>query len=1011
MGKSLRTFKPPHNTTGTLIVWIQGGNNYAVQEHKTANHLKAKKFSAYVKEEICILYFYYYNESVEEPTSADSVQPAKTETSSGPMDIEKESKKRDGPETRTTVFEDSGRLDVQRHGGVFHVLHASGGKAKRVSYSTSHAETLSMVNGLEASTLIMIRLSELGHPERAPTLKQLIYIQENGNPELPIDFYGDCKDLWELVTGMRTLPQDKGQRLYVLGVKEARISGKIRQIVLVPTECMTSDALTKPLIHGSLLQLMTSGTVSFYNMPNHPVLSRVLPTLADYDEHDIIMTDDEVLDKIEKEETKNVKVSHASILLGLVAFGSYSTKALLAATMVQAAASYEIKNDEERTYVKNDEKVQNETYIGVYIMIFITVILAINLEKMVKYIYNKIHSKPKRLLPIKDEFPEGAAPMDVDKENLDMMEVDEDIAFEIRKMRKRLRKLETDKEELEVTLKVRQDALENIEERLLEKQTEAQQWLNYSQQVCDQLSTAQTEKRHAAEDRERYGNLLEQAKDDKEKFLTERNEFEDKYSVLQEKYDKLHEDHERQRSVIATSARQIAAYQEKERKARAEAEERNQRRDGGALFQQPAAPSEAEETLKRKVANLEANVARLQQLNGQYGQEIQNLRTQLAEKKAPARVFLTRSGSCYHEASCNHLKHGSEDRPKQEVKRQQAIVSAVQNTLHEVLETMSSQGGRAPGRQGSGAVLAVVDGTGEDFRNGLLPWELMMDLEVPQGALTHTLGDPKLMDSGAATRTVLQRDAVEWLEQLGPAGFPEKACVVTSLPDWSELKKGQKVSLKHYLDWFQKAVQLIFHCCQQGTLVIFLQTDIMTGGQWIDKASLICREADAAGQILLWHKITFDPDAVDLPRRSASADYSHLLCFIKSSSRSDGDCGRSAFDSRCSVPDLLPRGRKVYAQGMGTEVVIDPFCGRGTVLALANELGLAALGVDVDAACVKAAERLDILKLRAADTMHPVAYYLQRATDGRGKKSKQPKHVSEMKDTTSGDQKDGSISE
>ena len=50
------------------------------------------------------------------------------------------------------------------------------------------------------------------------------------------------------------------------------------------------------------------------------------------------------------------------------------------------------------------------------------------------------------------------------------------------------------------------------------------------------------------------------------------------------------------------------------------------------------------------------------------------------------------------------------------------------------------------------------------------------------------------------------------------------------------------------------------------------------------------------------------------------------------------------------------------------KVVIDPFCGRGTVLALANELGVAALGVDVDAACVKAAERLDILKLRAAET-------------------------------------------
>ena len=76
--------------------------------------------------------------------------------------------------------------------------------------------------------------------DRSPILKQLISIQETGNPDLPIDFSGNCKDLWELVTGLRTLPQDKGQRIDVLGIKEARLSGKMRQIVLVPTECMTS---------------------------------------------------------------------------------------------------------------------------------------------------------------------------------------------------------------------------------------------------------------------------------------------------------------------------------------------------------------------------------------------------------------------------------------------------------------------------------------------------------------------------------------------------------------------------------------------------------------------------------------------------------------------------------------------------------------------------------------------------------------------------------------------------
>lgn len=69
------------------------------------------------------------------------------------------------------------------------------------------------------------------------------------------------------------------------------------------------------------------------------------------------------------------------------------------------------------------------------------------------------------------------------------------------------------------------------------------------------------------------------------------------------------------------------------------------------------------------MARLESDCDQLKRLKDQYGQEILDLRTQLAEKKAPARVFLTRRGSCYHEASCNHLKHGHEDRPKQEFKR------------------------------------------------------------------------------------------------------------------------------------------------------------------------------------------------------------------------------------------------------------------------------------------------------------------------------------------------------
>ena len=76
---------------------------------------------------------------------------------------------------------------------------------------------------------------------------------------------------------------------------------------------------------------------------------------------------------------------------------------------------------------------------------------------------------------------------------------------------------------------------------------------------------------------ERFREILEQTKDDKEKFLTERNELDEKHAFLQEGFDKLHGDYEKSRTAVAALARQIAALQGRERRARAEAEERDRR--------------------------------------------------------------------------------------------------------------------------------------------------------------------------------------------------------------------------------------------------------------------------------------------------------------------------------------------------------------------------------------------------------------------------------------------------
>ncbi|CAK9084871.1 1-alkyl-2-acetylglycerophosphocholine esterase [Durusdinium trenchii] len=146
--------------------------------------------------------------------------------------------------------------DDDKHGGVMHVLYSHGAKSKRISYSTSHGETLAMVNALEAATLCMIRLSEITHSEKKPSLQQLIAIQSQGNACLPMDMYCDARDVFELVTGL----------------------------------------------------------VKMYGVKDHPIISRVLPTARDFSENDLQKDDKEIYEKF----GEKAKVSFATFLLGLI---------------------------------------------------------------------------------------------------------------------------------------------------------------------------------------------------------------------------------------------------------------------------------------------------------------------------------------------------------------------------------------------------------------------------------------------------------------------------------------------------------------------------------------------------------------------------------------------------------------------------------------------------------------------------------------------------------------------
>ena len=58
------------------------------------------------------------------------------------------------------------------------MLWSQGSRSKRISYSTSHGETLAAINGMESASLVALRVSELLLPDGKPSLQQLAALQE-----------------------------------------------------------------------------------------------------------------------------------------------------------------------------------------------------------------------------------------------------------------------------------------------------------------------------------------------------------------------------------------------------------------------------------------------------------------------------------------------------------------------------------------------------------------------------------------------------------------------------------------------------------------------------------------------------------------------------------------------------------------------------------------------------------------------------------------------------------------
>ena len=197
-------------------------------------------------------------------------------------------------------------------------------------------------------------------------------------------------------------------------------------------------------------------------------------------------------------------------------------------------------------------------------------------------------------------------------------------------------------------------------------------------------------------------------------------------------------------------------------------------------------------------------------------------------------------------------------------------------------------------------------------------------------------------------RTIFTEDAIHWLKN---HHVDPESSFIASMPDYSEFPTK---TLAEWKTWFTDTAALILSKTPDDGVAIFFQSDIKEDGEWVDKGYLVQKAAEQTGHTLLWHKVFCRHQAGSVTYGRPS--FSHMLCFSKNLR---ADVAKSTADV---IPDL---GEKLWPRGMGqsaceiacryiseqtqTRTVINPFCGHGSILAVANRLGLKAIGIEMSA--------------------------------------------------------------
>ena len=210
-----------------------------------------------------------------------------------------------------------------------------------------------------------------------------------------------------------------------------------------------------------------------------------------------------------------------------------------------------------------------------------------------------------------------------------------------------------------------------------------------------------------------------------------------------------------------------------------------------------------------------------------------------------------------------------------------------------------------------------------------------------------------------AQRVIHQAEAIAWLKARGTLAG---ASVVTSLPDVSELPQ---LGFDGWCRWFEDAANAVMHSVPSEGVAIFFQSDIRHAGHWVDKGAMVERGAERAGGHLLFHRIVcrHPPGTMSAGR----ATYSHLLGFASVRRAPSGRPSADVIPDAGFTPGKKAMGLKAcleacrfVLQETSTRTIVDPFCGWGTVLAVANALGMNAEGVDLSPRMCRRARVLDL---------------------------------------------------